>query len=46
MEEELPFAGCDIPETVSATVSPEMVETELPDPTRQQAASFTITLRS
>ena len=41
MEEELPFAGCDIPEIVSATASPETVEKELPDPTRQQAASFT-----
>ena len=44
MEEELPFAGCDIPETVSATASPETVEKELPDPTRQQAASFTIAI--
>ena len=42
MEEELPFAGCNIPETVSATASPETVEKELPDPTRQQAASFTL----
>ena len=42
MEEELPFAGCDIPEAVSATVSPVMVEQGLPDPSRcQEAATLT-----
>jgi len=41
-EAELPFAGCDIAETVSTTVSPVTVEQELQDPSHQQVETFTL----